>query len=48
MSDYLRGRSDEHTATIYVLEKMRVLGFVNVDTANVIIDHLNKIDRTER
>ena len=48
MNDYARGRADEHTATIYVLERLLKLGQVSVDQANTIIDYLNVIDRREK
>ena len=42
---YLRGRRDEMHDFYRVLEKVRVLGLIDIDTANSIIDHLAIIDR---
>jgi hypothetical protein len=45
LAAYLRGRRDEMKDTYQVLEVVRRLGFIDLDTAATIIDYLAKVDR---
>lgn len=48
LAAYLRGRRDELNDVYKVLEIVRRLGFIDVNTANSIIDHLARVDRRAR
>lgn len=45
LKGYIAGRRDELGDTYRVLEIVRRQGFINTETAQMIIDYLNKVDR---
>jgi hypothetical protein len=44
---YIQGRRDEQKDIYKALEAIRSLGFLDVNTCKIIIDHLAKIDQRE-
>jgi hypothetical protein len=42
---YIKGRRDEQNAIVSVLDLLRIQGFLNIDTANILLDYINKIDQ---
>ena len=42
---YIKGRRDEQNAIVSVLDLLRIQGFLGVDTCNILLDYINKIDQ---
>ena len=45
---YNKGRRDEMNAIISVIDLMRIQGFFDVALCNIMLDHIDRIDRRPR
>jgi hypothetical protein len=42
---YIKGRRDEQASVVSIIDLLRIEGFLGVDTCNILLDYMNKIDQ---